>query len=306
MRLFHTTNYKIYNKNLLKDLKIVIISDLHFSKLVTDKKLDLITSKIKKINPDYILIPGDIINSLDEIDDTFEYNRLLSWINNLGTTILSIGGHDFYKKNNSNWKYQDPDKLIKGINSLKKAHILNNTKYEDEFIFITGYTQSIEYYNYPNNSPTILHPIKENKDIMNKELKNLKKEIGTIPKNKLSILLAHSPVYLLDKDIQKEIKDYNYYISGHMHNGCVPPILYELWNSKRGIIAPCKELFPDNERNTLRNYDDKLIVSGPLTMFHGKLLKFFNSFYPYYITIIDFTSDSKYKDKLRIKRTYNK
>ena len=159
MRLFHTTNYKIYNKNLLKDLKTVIISDLHFSKLVTDKKLDLITSKIKKINPDYILIPGDIINSLDEIDDTFEYNRLLSWINNLGTTILSIGGHDFYKKNNSNWKYQDPDKLI---------------------------------------------------------------------------------------------------------------------------------------------------VNGPLTMFHGKLLKFFNSFYPYYITIIDFTSDSKYKDKLRIKRTYNK
>ena len=143
MRLFHTTNYKIYNKNLLKDLKIVIISDLHFSKLVTDKKLDLITSEIKKINPDYILIPGDIINSLDEIDDTFEYNRLLSWINNLGTTILSIGGHDFYKKNNSNWKYQDPDKLIKGINSLKKAHILNNSKYEDAFIFITGYTQSI-------------------------------------------------------------------------------------------------------------------------------------------------------------------
>ena len=306
MRLFHNTKYKIYNKDISKDLRIVIISDLHFSNLINDNKLDRISRKIKELNPDYILFPGDIIDSLDEIKDTNEFDRLLSWFKTLGTTILSLGGHDFYEKGSSNWKYQDPSKLVKGINKLPNAHLLDNSKYEDESVFITGYTQSMEYYNYPNNDSRIFHPVKENKELLCKELKELNKKIGDINKDKLSFILIHSPVYLLDKEIQKELKDYNYFISGHMHNGCVPPILYELWPSKRGIIAPCKEFFPDNERNTLKKYGDKLIVNGPLTMFHGNILKLFNSFYPSYITTIDFTNDPKFKNKITIKRSYNK
>lgn len=307
MNLFHATNYKIYNKNLSKDLRIVIISDLHFSNLINDPKLNKISKKLNELKPNYILFPGDIIDSLNEIENNNDFDRLLSWIKNLDTIVLfSLGGHDFYKKDTSNWKYQDPSKLVKGINALPNSYILDNTKYEDEYLFVTGYTQSMEYYNYPNNTSSIFHPIKENKNLLSKEIKELNKKIKSIPKNKISFLLAHSPVYFLDNDIQKEIKDYNYIVSGHMHNGCVPPILYEIWNSKRGIIAPCKELFPNNERNTLKKINDKLIVNGPLTMFHGKILKLFNSFYPHYITIIDFTNNTKYKDKLIIKKSYNK
>lgn len=306
MKLFHNTNYKIYNKNISKDLRIIVISDLHFDKEINNKKLTRISNKLKKLKPDYILFPGDIIDSLDSIKDKKEYNRLLSWVKTLDTTIMSLGGHDFYKDDVAHWKYQAPDKLVNGVNSLSNAYLLDNSKYEDENIFVVGYTQSMEYYNYPINTSRIFHSVKENKDIMKKELKLLKDKLGNAPKNKLSIILVHSPVYLLDKDIQNELKDYNYFVSGHMHNGCVPPILYELWNSKRGIIAPCKEFFPDNERNTLRKYGDKLIVNGPLTMFHGRILKFFNHFYPLYITTIDFTNNSEYKNKLTIKRSYKK
>ena len=306
MKLFHNTYYKIYNESLSKDLRIVVISDLHFDKEITNKKLTRISNKLKKLKPDYILFPGDIIDSLDSIEDKNEYNRLLSWVKTLSPVIMSLGGHDFYKDNITNWKYQNPDKLINGINNLSNAYLLDNTKYEDKNIYVAGYTQSMEYYNYPVNNSSIFHSVKENKSIMKKELKLLKEKLGNVPKNKISILLVHSPVYLLDKDIQQELKDYNYFISGHMHNGCVPPILYELWNSKRGLIAPCKEFFPDNERNTLKKYGDKLIVNGPLTMFHGCILKFFNHFYPLYITTIDFTNNSEYKNKITIKRSYNK
>ena len=306
MKLFHNTNYKIYNKNLSKNLRILIVNDLHFSSMITDKKLDKISNKIKELKPDYILFPGDIIDSLDSIEDTSEYIRLLSWINGLGKVIMSLGGHDFYECDSKIRKYKNPLNLVKGINSLSNAYLLDNSKYEDKNVFITGYTQSMEYYNYPNNNSRIFHPVKENKKIMKKELKSLNEKIGKVPKNKISILLAHSPVYLLDKNIQKEIKSYNYYVSGHMHNGCVPPLLYELWNSKKGLIAPCKEFFPDNERNTLRKYGDKLIVNGPLTMFASRKLNFFNIFYPLYITTVDFTCDSKYKNKLVIKRKYTK
>lgn len=59
-----------------------------------------------------------------------------------------------------------------------------------------------------------------------------------------------SPIYLKDTTITNILNEFDYYISSHMHNGCVPPILYELWHSTRGLIAPNKKFFPKNKRNT--------------------------------------------------------
>ena len=319
MKLIHETNYKIYNQKIKEDIKISILSDLHFSYCITNEKLKRILNKIKKINPNYILFPGDLIDSTDMIIDENEKQRLLSWIKELGMiapTIISIGGHDFYKKqiipgtNKHRWIYKYPKELFEQISNLNNIYLLDNSSYEDNNIFVVGYTQSMEYY-HPiiNNTKGKLSPIKENKELMVQELKHLKTIIANIPKDKINLLLVHSPVYLTDSTILKEIENYDYYISGHMHNGCVPPILYELWNTTRGLIAPNKEAFPKNERNTLKTNHDKLIVNGPLSTFQACLgsLEKLNILFPSYLTTIEFTNDKSFDTyKIKVHKKYSK
>ena len=94
-----------------------------------------------------------------------------------------------------------------------------------------------------------------------------------------------------------------------MHNGCVLPGLYELWNSDRGIISPDKRLFPRYSRSMLKCKGDKLLVNGPI-IFFSKCNLFFrllNKLYPKYMSIIEFTNDSKYDtEKIACNRKYEK
>lgn len=309
MKLFHETNYTIYNEKVKKELKFVVLSDLHYSYCVTNEKLDRILNEVRNINPDYILFPGDIIDSTDMIKDHKEEKRFLSWLERLGRIapiLMSLGGHDFYKRDKigpHRWTYDLNEKFYKKINSIENIYLLDNTYYEDNNIFVVGYTQSFEYYHYGSSKSS-----RENKDVMLKELKDLHKKISLNPK-KVNLLLVHSPIRVTEPEILKELKDYDYYISGHMHNGCVPPVLYELWNSTRGIVSPNTNFFPKNERNTLRKKGDKLLVNGPLTMFHVNtgLFEKMNFLFPSYLSILNLTNDSIYDaDKIFTKRKYRK
>ena len=307
MKLFHETSYIIYNGKVKRDLKFVVLSDLHYSYCVTNEKLDRILNEVRNIKPNYILFPGDIIDSTDMIKDHKEEKRFLSWLKKLGEispVLMSLGGHDFYKKDKSHgWIYNFDTKLYKNINNIKNVYLLDNNFYEDDNVFVVGYIQSYEYYHSSKNKTLI-----EDKDIMLKELKELHKKIDLNSK-KVNLLLVHSPVCINEPDIKKETEKYDYIISGHMHNGCVPPILYELWNSTRGIIAPSSKLFPKNERNTLRKKGDKLLVNGPLTMFHECVGVFerFNFLFPSYLSILNLTNDTKFNtDKICTKRKYKR
>ena len=104
MRCFHTTRYDLYNKN---NIKIMIMSDIHFSKCVKDKKLNYITKYINKEQPNYILIPGDLIDSNNDIEVLNEKDRLI----NNNANRMSFGNSFFNNyRNNSNNMIQMPKK----------------------------------------------------------------------------------------------------------------------------------------------------------------------------------------------------
>ncbi len=305
MKLFHTTNYKIYRNNPVT-LKFAIISDLHFSYKISDKKLSSILNYLKKENLNYILFPGDIIDYTNLVQDESERNRLLNWLEQLGNvskTLISLGSHDYYYKNSDgHWEYYLDQNLLDNINSLNNVRLLNNAKYEDENVNVVGITQSFAYY----------HPAGSREEDSNKllnELQNLKGLLTNLPQDKLNLALIHSPVCLTDEKIAQELSEFNYLISGHMHNGCVPPILYEMWNSTRGLIAPNKQLFPKNERNTFKNRNDKLIVNGPLTTFQEctGIIENFNLFYPCFMSFMEFSNNQTYNTgKVYMERKYQK
>ncbi len=306
MNAIHTTNYRIYKPQIKKDFTIAIISDLHFSYKISEKKLKLIKDFLQSKSPQYILIAGDLIDSINMLKDKDEKNRLLHWLEDLGkicNTFISLGSHDYFLKNTSkHWEYYFDIEFFNEINNLEGVKLLNNQNFSDDTINVVGITQSYEYYQ-PKNGK------EEDKKKFLEDLHDLKILLHNLPKEKLNLAMIHSPMYLSDEDVKQELKEFDYFISGHMHNGCVPPLLYELWKSTRGFISPNKCLFPKNERNTLKYNDDKLLVNGPLVTFQecSGLFEKFNFLFPIYMSFMEFTNNSRYDTKkIYIKKKYEK
>ena len=129
-------------------------------------------------------------------------------------------------------------------------------------------------------------------------LKENKKCLVSLPKDKVKILMVHSPILMSDPDILDLVKEYDFIFSGHMHNGVVPPILDSLIKNNRGLVAPNKSLFPDNARGVKAMYvNDKpirMIVTGGITKLaesSGFLSKFNDIVYPISIDDITINSD---------------
>lgn len=155
MKFIHNTTYTVYNPNIQLPTKIIIISDLHFSPTITNEKLENIKYYIQLQNPNYITFVGDIIDSVECIERMKEKHRLLNWLKELGNicpTLISLGGHDFDKKNTTKtnqkqeWIHYFDTQFFEKINQLPNVYLLNNSSYESEQLYVLGYTQSYEYY----------------------------------------------------------------------------------------------------------------------------------------------------------------
>ena len=121
--------------------------------------------------------------------------------------------------------------------------------------------------------------------------------------------MIHSPYQLTNPVISKYFKDYDILISGHMHEGMVPPILDDVIHSNYGLIAPSKFLFPKNVRGTVRTDNGQyLIISGGITKIaeeNQKMLHPANNVYPMSIEDITLTSNpekTEYQKKVKYER----
>ena len=300
MNLFDQTTYQFYRAGQNRKLKILIVSDVHFSFRLKNERLNKIYQKARELQPDYILSPGDLLDCNDMIDDPKEEKRLLKWLEKMGTIapfILGLGNHDFYRRRpgtRDEWDVEFKDSFFAQVAALPGVHLLNDNSFEDKNLFVFGYTQSPDYFDFTYHSGeySVFHPADENRPQMLKELKKLQPHFQNLPKNKLKIALIHSPVFLKDPEVTKYLTEFDYFVSGHMHNGVVPPVLNELWLSDRGFSAPGKKLGAKNTRRTIKTADDKLIVSGAVTTIHGShMLHALNSAFPMFITLLEFSDD---------------
>lgn len=316
MKLFHETKIKFYSK---KALKICVISDIHFSYQVKNEKLDALILKLRERKPDYIFIPGDLIDSNDMIFEKTEEERLLYWLSRLGeiaTVILSVGNHDVYKKaskkykkkTGNSWEIFENLEFIEKVNNLSNVHYLNDEVYEDSRIYVLGFTQKPEYYNFSSKKHvTVFNPVDEDIEEMLRELDDLdQKKIQNLPKNKLKFALIHSPVYLNEYRVKAELAEFDYFISGHMHNGIVPPVVDEFWRGTRGVVSPTKNMLPAGIRNTIKTTEDKSIIAGAVTTWHEctGLAHNLNAFYPSYFMTLEFLPEDYLKREPEVTKKY--
>lgn len=296
-KLFRRVEHTIYNKNINDDIRIAAISDIHYSDIVKLTALSNILLKVESLKPDYISIVGDLIDSTRVLEDKRLRDNITIFIKSLARiapVIISIGNHDFTSKENREWVYSWNEDFWNQIAAIKNVVVVNNSTFEDDKILMSGYTQPFDYY------------FKDKRgylEAMIEDLKNEKEELLNPNSSLPKICLVHSPYRLMSPIITKYFKNYDVILSGHMHQGMVPPIIDDLIPGNKGLIAPSKFLFPNNARGTIQKENGQyIIISGGITKIgeeSPKILHIGNIFYPMSIEDITLTNDED-------KKTYQK
>ncbi|MCF8262556.1 MAG: metallophosphoesterase [Melioribacteraceae bacterium] len=179
----------------LKELKIVTVSDIHLGTTIGPKYLAKVVDKINALEPDIILIPGDIID--EDIrpvlrNNSGEYLKKLK--SNYGTFAVT-GNHEY----------------IGGVDAAKKY--LN----EHGVLLLNDEAQLIDSSFYLVG--------REDKDISRfteNERKELHEITDGLDKSFPLILLDHQP-FALEKAVQNGI---DLQLSGHTHHGQLWPFNY--------------------------------------------------------------------------------
>ena len=234
--------------NIDKDIRIKHFADLHYCSSYDDAKLEIIKRNIDEANPDYVCISGDLIDSTNFlVTDREKRNHLVNWLRELASVrpvFFSIGNHDISYLTSNGYRVECNEGFIREIADIPGLVILNNKiVYEDDNINIKGLILPFKYY-YTENR-------KEDLKKMLRILEEQKSRLSKLSSSKVNILLCHSPIYLTNEEVTKYIEGFDLVLCGHMHNGCIPPFLDEIFKGNRGIISPSKTLFPSNARGII-------------------------------------------------------
>ena len=322
MKCFYFSKYRFYKPEVKKELKFFLMSDIHFSPKVTSKTLEIVAKKATSEKPNYILIAGDLVDSLDAIQSKASLKRLTAWLSHLGKiapTLIVLGNHDFYCKNpeysgvfsgKRHWYAEEPHLLADAIKDMDNVHLLDNEVYEDKNAYIFGFTQSPDYFQFDrdeNRTTSIFHPGSEDKSILLYDLHQLDhKLIRDLPKHKAKIVLLHSPVFLFDSEVSSYLYEFDFFVTGHMHSGVVPPVVNDFWRSDRGLMAPGKLFFPRHARTHITEPYQKTIVCGAISTIQdsAKPITFLNGAFPINIATLEFSHRETLERKPDIKHQY--
>lgn len=183
------TNHTIEIKNLNKDLKIAVLSDIHLGKNLHEDFLEKLIKKTNKENVDFVFILGDLIDA--NVSKIKPYiNKINDFKSTYGTYYV-LGNHEYY---------HDANEVVKLLKENTNLNILINKNKKLDFINISGLADL------QGNKFGIIKP-------------NIEKINQNLNKDLPSILLVHQP---------KAVKIYNLnnfdlILSGHTHGGQVFP-----------------------------------------------------------------------------------
>lgn len=244
------------NKNAgkLRELNIVTLSDLHIGTLIGKKYLSKVVDIVNSLNPDIILIPGDIID--EDLAPVIKNNlgEVLKTFTSPYGTYAVTGNHEY----------------IGGVKKAKKYLLDHNIKIlsdqavliDNSFYVVGREDLSMNHYNTTGQDElsTIMKDIDETSPIIISDdepvspdedcdaqssdktncIQNHRKELPEIMKNVNKsfpvILLDHQP-FKLEQAVENGV---DLQLSGHTHNGQLWPFnhitkhVYELsWGYKK-------------------------------------------------------------------------
>ena len=175
----------LYNEKVTDDLKILAISDIHISNLVSFKKIKRIERQFLKEKADYIVFVGDLIDRVEEINNSeslFKLKHLLEFSAKVAKTFVVLGNHDYiHRENYSSYK----EKISLVIKNIQGITLLDNDVYSDDELWLMGYTETIKYYRRKNYDFKEFYNDFSKHDLL---YKNVDKRLP-------SVALVHSPEF---------------------------------------------------------------------------------------------------------------
>lgn len=212
--------YKIESKNIPNEfygLKIIHISDIHYGKYYNKKEFERVVLKINEINPDIVVITGDIMDDKITDKEQKELNELLKNINCNIKKYIITGDHDQNKLFNN---------IIKNTDFFDISDSYDIIYSKNNQIFIAGISSNI------SNTKKISE---KEKDI-NLYLENNKPAF--------KIMLMHEPDY-----VNTLSNKYDLILAGHSHNGQFRlPIIGAIFKPK-GATKYYDEFYNTNKGN---------------------------------------------------------
>ncbi|HAR92074.1 MAG TPA: hypothetical protein DCR28_03095 [Eubacterium sp.] len=217
--------HKLRNKKIGKKIKIVHISDVH-DRVFGKNNLGII-EKIKKQNPDYIAVTGDVLDNPHS--DIKPMVFLMGELSKITKTFYVTGNHD------------DPitnplaDNFMEEIES-KGVIVLNH---ESKVV------NNISFIGIEDN-------LLSDKETVNGNLKNI---ISNCPANSYKVLLIHEPQFF-DIYVNNKV---DLVLTGHTHGGFL-----RVPFSRYALYAPGQGLFPKYTKGIYKEDGTTMIVNAGL------------------------------------------
>ena len=191
--------YEYHSSAIRRPLTMLVVSDMHITKMTSLKKIDQWISLFNDLNPDVVVMPGDIAD--DCVDHIREKIRRLKKIKAPLGVFFALGNHEMYF---------DPFAWEAEFASLG-WQILHNSgvKINDTGIFIGGV---------PN---------------IGRDPDQIKRIFNQAENGCFRILLSHEPMsaaHLTENDVDLQI-------SGHTHGGQIFPFHFLVKLGNKGMLA---------------------------------------------------------------------
>lgn len=248
--------YLLKNSKIKDKKNILVISDIHGD----IKKIKAITTLIKDFSIDYILIPGDIVDCVNQKKQKEFVDELIK-LSKYKKVYATIGNHDLfvYKREmihkeefNTFYFYT---RLKNEKNFTLFINDLNSLKIDDNI--------TINAINFDND----YYIEKENKELFDKFMNNIEKKYTS--DNNFNILLCHTPNNLASKNKiitdNKIIDNANLILSGHNHGGLLITQIQDLLKNHYGLIGPYNKIIQKNSYGIINGKNKSLFISNGVT-----------------------------------------
>jgi predicted MPP superfamily phosphohydrolase len=176
----------------LNELNIVMASDLHLSPIDGERLLTKIIDRINSLNPDIVLLAGDIVDDKAEILEQRNIGESFKRLKPKYGMYTINGNHEFINDVEPSVKYAEH----LGIKALRDEYVLIDSSF-----YVIGREDVVM------------------KQFTGKERKTLEQIISTINSDYPRFLLDHTPVRL-EQAVNNGI---DLQLSGHTHHGQIWP-----------------------------------------------------------------------------------
>jgi len=149
---FYVDNYEItspFYKN--NDIKLLVVGDIHYHENVNKDIFLMLISHVIKSKPNYVVIPGDLIETsgfLENIKEKEYFEYIIKSMAEICPVIMTPGNHEIA---NFDTKLDRRDtthiiKYFENLNKYKNVYFLNNEQAKIDNAVFSGFNPRLDYY----------------------------------------------------------------------------------------------------------------------------------------------------------------